>query len=140
MTDIRKVFANRLKEARVEMGLDQPEFGERLGGLSVQMLSQYENGHAMASHKTFSKILEATGKPLAWFFLRPGEALVDPADASALAQALAAISRAREELDLAESVLGVAEVAAPRKRGSTKIDPHFGRKQDPPGNDKHGNP
>jgi transcriptional regulator with XRE-family HTH domain len=125
------MLTDRLKEARKGLGLTQEEFAAVVGANRVTV-SDYERGANAPPISTLERIAAVTGKPVAWFFLSDGESLQS---AGQFEKALLALARIKEAVEEVE-----ADLAPRRKRGQTKIDTHFGRKQNPPGNDKHGTP
>lgn len=65
------LFAQRLRQARVEQGLNQREFAEALG-VSDKAISSYEVGRTEPNLEFMQKVSRVTFKPIAYF--------VDPSD------------------------------------------------------------
>jgi transcriptional regulator with XRE-family HTH domain len=125
------MLTDRLKEARKGMGLTQDKFAVVVGTNRVT-LADYERGATTPPIATLERIATVTGKPVAWFFLGEGESLQS---AGQFERALLALDRIKVAVAEIE-----ADLAPRRRRGSTKIDPYFGRQDGLPGNGRHGTP
>lgn len=98
-------LGRRIREAREEAGLTQPQLAETLGLKHPQSISNYERGVTEIPTKRLRRIAEATGKPMS-FFVTDAPRLADP---EMVEERLAAV-----ELLLAELV---SEVRLSRKAG-----------------------
>lgn len=63
----RRVFAERLKQARQAAGISQTEFGASLG-LSQRAISTYEVGIREPTLATVARFAQKLHRPLDWFF------------------------------------------------------------------------
>ncbi|MGI5897613.1 MAG: helix-turn-helix domain-containing protein [Candidatus Dojkabacteria bacterium] len=61
-----KIFAERLKKAREEMGYSQRGLGMRVG-LSDKSISVYENGHTYPPVSNLLKIAKVLNKSISYF-------------------------------------------------------------------------
>lgn len=61
-----KIFAERLKRAREEMGYSQKSLGMRVG-LSDKSISMYEKGTVYAPIGNLMKIAKELNKPITYF-------------------------------------------------------------------------
>jgi len=78
-SNLRSMFAKRLKEARLGLGISQRELGRRIG-LSEEVVSsrvtRYELGTSEPDFATASKLANELGVPLA-YLLADSDALAD---------------------------------------------------------------
>lgn len=78
-SNLRSMFAKRLKEARLALGISQRELGRRIG-LSEEVVSsrvtRYELGTSEPDFATASKLAKELGVPLA-YLLADNDALAD---------------------------------------------------------------
>lgn len=76
---LRSMFAKRLKEARLNLGISQRELGRRIG-LSEEVVSsrvtRYELGSSEPDFATASKLAKQLGVPLA-YLLADNDSLAD---------------------------------------------------------------
>ena len=63
--------ADRLRDARVKMGLSQLHFAEKVG-ISMRTLRRFESGRGTPKLADLKRICEVTGKPLDFFFSSEG--------------------------------------------------------------------
>jgi len=61
-----KILANKIKQARTEMGLTQADLAYRMG-ISTQSISAFETGRIEPERKYLEKIAQFTHKPLHFF-------------------------------------------------------------------------
>lgn len=64
-------MAEKIREARQEMGLSQRDFGHALK-LSDKAVSAYEVGRVMPTVETIAQISQLTSKPVGYFFGESG--------------------------------------------------------------------
>ena len=68
---VKSVFARRLQEARLRMGIPQDRLGIMIGldeGSSSARMSRYENGIHEPPFPVTEKIAQTLGVPVAYFF------------------------------------------------------------------------
>lgn len=63
--------AERLRAARIDLGLTQLNFADKLG-ISLRTLRYFESGHRQPRSDNLKRICEVTGKPLDFFFSSEG--------------------------------------------------------------------
>ena len=82
----REQIGPLVRRARVEAGLKQETLAEAVG-VAPLSISHYENSRQAPRIEVLERIAEATGKPLAWFFLddHAGQAPTEPAPTSSTA-------------------------------------------------------
>jgi transcriptional regulator with XRE-family HTH domain len=66
-------IGQRIKQAREESGFTQAELADKIDVATAQSISRYERGETEVSAKRLRRIAEATGKPLSFFVLEPGD-------------------------------------------------------------------
>lgn len=81
-----EIFGSRLRSARDELGLSQPELGKRLG-VSGQTIKEWEKGRSAPPLGKLDDIARELGRSVEWFFHgeestspKPGADLPPPAD------------------------------------------------------------
>lgn len=98
-------LGRRIRAAREEADLTQPQLADRLGLKHPQSISNYERGITEVPTKRLHRIAEATGKPISYFVADAPPAL----EPETVEQRLAAVEHLLAEL--------VSEVKASRSRG-----------------------
>ena len=63
--------AERLRTARIDLGLTQLNFADKVG-ISLRALRYYEEGRRQPRSNDLKRICEVTGKPLDFFFSSEG--------------------------------------------------------------------
>jgi transcriptional regulator with XRE-family HTH domain len=66
-------IGQRIRQAREESGFTQAELADKIDVATAQSISRYERGETEVSAKRLRRIAEATGKPLSFFVLEPGD-------------------------------------------------------------------
>jgi transcriptional regulator with XRE-family HTH domain len=74
-------LGRRIREARDDAGLTQPELAEQLGLSHPQSISRYERGETEVPQRRLRRIAEVTGKPLGFFLTDDLETQEPPEDA-----------------------------------------------------------
>lgn len=137
------VFSEKVRSVRKILGVQQDEFAHMLD-VSTQMVSAYENAKSMPSFGTLAKLSEVSGKPVAWFFLEPGQDLegqneprtVTPSEAlQVLTQFIRSSDERADSLqrELAEARREIARLRASRSVPTSYVaevdDSHYTRRR-----------
>jgi transcriptional regulator with XRE-family HTH domain len=111
-------IGRRIKQAREEAGLTQPELAERLNLRHPQSISKYERGLTEVSTHRLERIAEVTGKPISYFVQEiRGEQPEPESRAKDLSELQAAVERTEALLEQALRLLRDLEQG--QRSGST---------------------
>lgn len=90
----------RLRQARIAIGLSQASLALMLGGKTAQMVSVFESGENTPSPETFNRIVSVTRQPAHFYLTRVPEDLTSDAAHFRSLRSLDELARARAEVHL----------------------------------------